>query len=87
MLKSDLNKVTITGSVFVIATELEQLLRSARKVFTETSGKEAADRLMNNIWENSKLSKAERVEDIENNILKNPESFKIFVELMGKGGK
>lgn len=87
MLKSDLNKVTITGSVFVIATELEQLLRSAREVFTETSGKEAADRLMNNIWENSKLSKAERAENIEKNILKNPEVFKIFVELMGKGGK
>lgn len=87
MLKSDLNKVTITGSSHVIATELEQLLRSTREVFTETSGKEAADRLMNSIWENSKISRAERAENIEKNILKNPELFKIFVELMGKGGK
>lgn len=87
MLKSDLNKVTITGSNHVIAAELEQLLRSAREVFTETSGKEAADRLMNSIWENSKISRAERAKNIEKNILKNPELFKIFVELMGKGGK
>lgn len=49
MLKTDWNKVTITGPSSVIAAELEQLLRSAREVFTKTSGKEAADRLMNNI--------------------------------------
>lgn len=86
MLKSDLNKVTITGSSHVIATELEQLLRSAREVFTKTSGKEAANRLMNNIWENAKISEVDRMKNIEKNIFKDPESFRIFVELIGKRG-
>lgn len=74
MLKTDWNKVTITGPSSVIAAELEQLLRSAREVFTKTSGKEAADRLMNDIWENSKLSIEERTE----NIFKDPESFRFL---------
>lgn len=39
MLKTDLNTVEIKGSTSLIAAELEQLLRSAREVFTKTSGK------------------------------------------------
>lgn len=86
MLKTDFNTVEIKGSTSLIAAELEQLLRSAREVFTKTYGKEEADRLMNDIWKNSKASMAERTENIKKNIFKDPESFRIFVELMGKRG-
>lgn len=86
MLKTDLNTVEIKGSTSLIAAELEQLLRLAREVFTKTSGKEAANRLMNNIWENAKISEVDRMKNIEKNIFKDPESFRIFVELIGKRG-
>lgn len=86
MLKTDLNTVEIKGSTSLIAAELEQLLRSAREVFTKISGKEAANRLMNNIWENAKISEVDRMKNIEKNIFKDPESFRIFVELIGKRG-
>lgn len=86
MLKTDLNTVEIKGSTSLIAAELEQLLRSAREVFTKTSGKEAANRLMNNIWENAKISEVDRMKNIKKNIFKDPESFRIFVELIGKRG-
>lgn len=56
MLRSDYNTVKIERSPSLIAAELEQLLRSAREVLTESLGKELADSLMNYIWENSKQS-------------------------------
>lgn len=41
---------------------------------------------MNNIWENAKISEVDRMKNIEKNIFKDPESFRIFVELIGKRG-